>query len=63
MIQDDSWLRKNVKVGKHLGAGSITDVFEANITVSNHDFIKDRRWISRISGCDEETDTSEITRN
>lgn len=63
MIQEDSWLRKNVKVGKHLGAGSITDVFEANITLSNHDFIKDRRWILRISGCDEETDTSEITRN
>lgn len=64
MIHDDtSWLRKNVKVGKHLGAGSITDVFEANITLSNHVFINDRRWILRISGCDEETDTSEITRN
>ena len=64
MIKENtSWLRKNINVGKYLGGGSITDVFEANIEPKNNDFIKNRKWILRISGCDKETDTSEITRN
>ena len=41
MIKENtSWLRKNINVGKYLGGGSITDVFEANIEPKNNDFIK-----------------------
>jgi len=58
---DLSWLMENVKVGYFLGGGSISTVFRAEVESTN-DFIKNRRWIMRISGCDGE-DTSLFTRN